>query len=550
MNKIFKRIFSFPVIAIELIITSFGANFFALIPAIFVILVLQKYLSYGVDETLITLASGTIIAIILEYIFRRLRYQIVRKLNNKFDYQIDNQVFTTAISSKLTFLGQIPVSTIRGVFSSPEQIRQIYSAANICAFLDAPFAIIFIIALYFISPLICYFTVAITLVLSFAVLTQLIGLRVLGRELNKENNAKIQLSNNVIATPDTIRVFDCSGYLQKKWELITNSLLSLHSRILDRQNSVQTAIKAAAGLLTVVVISTGAVLVVTQQLDVGSMIGANILAARVFAPIVAVFQQADGWIKAEHASQTVSDFVRLPLEKTDGTALTSYTGSIEFKDVSYNYPAATNILIESLNFTVKAGEVLFISGKNGSGKTTLAKIITGLIEPVSGYLSIDGINMKQISLDWWRTQIIYLPQEPGFFDGTIRDNFLAYKNNLNIGEIRKLLASVGLVDLVDKTIGGLDQFINGGGTTISLGVRRRIALARALSYDGQLVVLDEPTEGIDSLGATHVYKIMTELSRRGKTVIVCSHDREIMKGAHHFIDLDEKPSPIMKTIKI
>ena len=119
MNKIFKRIFSFPVIAIELILTSFGANFFALIPAIFVILVLQKYLSYGVDETLITLASGTIIAIILEYIFRRLRYQIVSKLNNNFDYQIDNEVFTTAISSKLTFLGQIPVNTIRGVFSSP-----------------------------------------------------------------------------------------------------------------------------------------------------------------------------------------------------------------------------------------------------------------------------------------------------------------------------------------------------------------------------------------------------------------------------------------------
>jgi ATP-binding cassette subfamily C protein LapB len=193
--------------------------------------------------------------------------------------------------------------------------------------------------------------------------------------------------------------------------------------------------------------------------------------------------------------------------------------------------------------------VLCIYGKNGAGKSTLAKIISGIIEPTNGYVSVDGINLQQLSPYWWWETIIYLPQEPQFLDGSIRDNFLAYKSDLNSSDIRKLLESVGLNNIFDKTVGGLDQLINGGGTHMALGVRRRLALARALAYDGPLVILDEPTEGIDSLSANDVYNIMTDLSHRGKTLIVCSRDREIMRGSHHFIDLDEKPKPIMKTVK-
>ena len=111
------------------------------------------------------------------------------------------------------------------------------------------------------------------------------------------------------------------------------------------------------------------------------------------------------------------------------------------------------------------------------------------------------------------------------------------------------MVEVGLEALADESPGGLNQTVGKGGFHFSLGVRRRLALARALSHDGPLAILDEPTEGIDATGASYVYKIMNEMVRNGKTIIACSHDREIIRGAHLFLDLNERPQPTIKDIK-
>jgi ATP-binding cassette subfamily C protein LapB len=548
MKRILTKLSSNPKIAVELTFVSLAANLLALIPPIFVILVLNRYVSYGVDATLITLASGTMIAIIFEYFFRRIRYHFATRLNDRVETQLGDRVFEKAIQAKVGYLNQIPSGTFRGIFSSVDQIDKTYSATNICTFFDAPFALLFLVALYFICPPISYLTLGLIVLLSVIVLAQLIGLRKLGRNLNITNALKGQVSNDVIELPETVRLFDVEASLREKWQKHRKIIDGLQALISDRQNRTQTIIRAFSGVLTVIVISAGALLVVEGKLDVGAMIGANILAARALTPIISICQQAEGWVVAEHSHHTLADFDRLPVEKLEGTAITSYSGAIDFREVSFSYPAAQVPLIEKLNFSLRPGEVLCISGKNGAGKSTLAKMIAGLIEPSVGYVLIDGINLGQVSLDWWRRQIIYLPQEPKFLDGTIRDNFMGYKKDLTAGEIRQLLTEVGLSDLVDKTVGGLDQKLNGSGSNISLGVRRRIALARALSHRGQLVVLDEPTEGIDALGASSVYAVMNQLSQEGKSLIVFSHDREILSGAHHFIDLDDGPDAIMKTV--
>ena len=178
----------------------------------------------------------------------------------------------------------------------------------------------------------------------------------------------------------------------------------------------------------------------------------------------------------------------------------------------------------------------------------MAKLLTGLLDPSKGQILAGGIDLQQIAPDWWRQQIMYLPQEPYFMNGSIRENFNAFNPDLTAQEIRKLLVDVGLESLADESPGGLDQPVGKAGTNFSLGVRRRLALARALSHDGPLAILDEPTEGIDAIGASYVYRIMNDMVRNGKTIIACSHDREIIRGAHLFLDLDERPRPIIKDI--
>ena len=549
MKRIFKYLVSHPIISCELLGLSLAANVLALVSPVFVILVLNRYVSYGVDATLITLASGTAVAIIFEYLFRRLRFRSAARIGHPGFEALDNQIFQKTSQAKIGYLNRIPKNILRGVFNSNDEIKSIYSPTNLCVFLDAPFAILFLFALYLICPPILYLVVVVISILAAIVLVQLGGLRVLGRSLNKENSSKSRLINEVIALPETLRLFDNSERLATQWSSVSETFDKSQNKMSDRKDRSQTIIRSFSSILTVLVISLGAVLVVDGQLDVGAMIGANILATRAMGPVISLCQQAEGWGRAEQAFQTIADFDRLPIAKSDGTAINNYAGNIQFRDVSFSYTTSESPLIERLNFSLEPGEVLCISGSNSSGKTTIANLISGLLEPNQGFVTVDGINLQQISQNWWRQQIIYLPQEPDFFAGTIRDNFLAFNPEITAGEIRTLMIRVGLGEFVDKTVGGLDQIISGPERKISLGIRRRIALARALTHDGNLVLLDEPTEGIDGEGAASVYSVMNELSRQGKTLIICSHDTTILKGAHHVLDLDDGREANMHSVQ-
>ena len=548
MKRLLKQLALTPSTTAALLFSSFAANILALVPAIFVILVLNRYVTYGVDATLVTLASAALLSIVFEFIFRQIRYSTAQNLDFDGQDQLNNRVFVRVARSKLSFLGRIPDSTLRGLFGCIEQLRGAYSPASICSFLDAPFALLFLFVLYLISPPLALVTAIVMGALALVIFIQFSGLREVGRSINKLSALKGQITTNVIETPETIRVFDLSGFVQKKSEKASETLNELQSRLSGRQNLIQTTIKAFTGILTVAVITVGAVLVVDGHLDIGEMIGANILAARALAPVVALCQQTESWRRADQAKQTIDDFERVPFEKMDGSAFEAYSGNLDFKEISFNYPTRETPVIEKLSLSLGSGEVLCVTGANGSGKTTLTKLIVGLLEPSEGYISADAVNLKQLSLEWWRRQIIYLPQEPSFLEGSIRENFQALCDEISDAEIRNLLAQVGLDEEIDKSVGGLDQILNTSGSTLSLGVRRRLSLARALTNGGKLAILDEPTEGIDANGAAHVYDVMSSLSKAGITLIICSHDNTVLRGAHHVLDLDDGERPVMRTV--
>ena len=116
----------------EMLLASLFGNLLALVSPIFVILVLNRYIAHGVDTTLATLAIGTVIAIILEYIFRRVRYRFAEVLNENADKQQDISAFDAARNSKIFPFSQIPSETVRDIISSTDSIRQVYSPSNIC----------------------------------------------------------------------------------------------------------------------------------------------------------------------------------------------------------------------------------------------------------------------------------------------------------------------------------------------------------------------------------------------------------------------------------
>ena len=224
MKRLLRQLALKPSTTVALLFSSFAANILALVPAIFVILVLNRYVPYGVDATLVTLASAAFLSIVFEFVFRRLRYSTAAEIDFDGQDQLNNRIFVRVTRSKLGLLGQIPAGTLRGLFGGVEQLRAAYSPASICSFLDAPFALLFLFALYLISPPLCLVTALVISALVLLILLQLNGLSELGRSINKVSTVKGQLASNAIETPETLRVFDLAGFVQKKSERLKRRL--------------------------------------------------------------------------------------------------------------------------------------------------------------------------------------------------------------------------------------------------------------------------------------------------------------------------------------
>jgi ABC-type transport system involved in cytochrome bd biosynthesis fused ATPase/permease subunit len=126
---------------------------------------------------------------------------------------------------------------------------------------------------------------------------------------------------------------------------------------------------------------------------------------------------------------------------------------------------------------------------------------------------------------------------------TIKENILSPNPSLGEKKLEGIIGIVGLKMFFDHSEKGLDTVVTNYGLDLSLGIRCRIALARALVNDGQVVLLDEPTAGMDSWGCSMVYKLMNDFIVSGKTIIVASHDKYILQGAKYILNLDSKPVP-------
>jgi ATP-binding cassette subfamily C protein LapB len=237
------------------------------------------------------------------------------------------------------------------------------------------------------------------------------------------------------------------------------------------------------------------------------------------------------------------EFFKMHQERLEGSALREYKGGLQFKDVGFGFPKSSTPLFESLSLNLESGSILVVVGANGSGKTTLARMIVGLIDPRRGHILVDGVDLAQVVPEWWRKQIVYLPQEPRFLSASIRDNLLAFNPDLDDTAIGRLIDTAGLRRFIDESPEGIDSLLVGNGENLSLGMRRRLSLARALATDGMLAVLDEPTEGLDVAGRKQVYAVMNDLASRGCSIVAFTDDPNIMKGVRFVLDLNTKPVP-------
>ncbi len=548
MKELFRRLSSKPGLATELVAASLFANVLALATPLFVIQVLNRYIAHGVDATLATLASGVLIAIALEFAFRQVRLRLARGVSVTPDERSSMAGYAVLVQAKPAVLERIPPGARSEIVNGATAIETAYGATNIAAVLDVPFAFLFIFVLFLLNPIISGIVAAFVLAVFVIGTISAYALRKPTRALLETSGPGNALVSTAIGELDMVRAFNAGGFLLGAWEKHTRMAQGLRRFVVSRQGLLQTITQSSTAMMSVCVISVGASLVVSGDFDVGAMIGANILGSRALMPISRFAQLGEVFAKARQSLDLLREFTKVPLEASTGSAKRKYDGGLELRDLAFAYPGSSGPLFESLSLKLGPGMVLVVSGANGTGKTTLARLLVGLLEPNRGQILADGLELKQMLPKWWRRQLIYLPQEPAFLNASIAENLRLANPDMDDQALNRVIDAVGLRHFLDESPKGFETPIIGNGRHLSRGIRRRLALARALASDGTLAILDEPTEGLDGEGCAAVYAIMNELVKQGRTIIVFSHDPTIVKGAAAILDLNSKPVPRIGTL--
>jgi len=204
--------------------------------------------------------------------------------------------------------------------------------------------------------------------------------------------------------------------------------------------------------------------------------------------------------------------------------------ALELENVSYQYPQNKDLSLQDINIEIKFGQTIGFVGSSGSGKSTLIDIIIGLLEPVKGKISIDGVDYLGC-LRGWQNKIGYVPQTIYLSDESLRRNIAFGLSDDEIDEsaVWRAIESAQLIEFVNSLPEGLDVIVGERGVRLSGGQRQRIGIARALYHDPQILVLDEATSALDSLTEAEVMEAINNFHGE-KTILIVAHRLSTIKS--------------------
>jgi ATP-binding cassette subfamily C protein CydD len=220
------------------------------------------------------------------------------------------------------------------------------------------------------------------------------------------------------------------------------------------------------------------------------------------------------------------------------TALPSTTApAIRFAGVSCRQESGRGSL-SGITLDLPAGSFTAVAGASGSGKSTLARLLAGLLQPENGMITVDGVDLRLIATKPWHARMAWVSQHPVFFKGTIRDNLLLAAPAADDRALGTALDAAGAAPFIEQLPEGLDTPLGDRGAGLSGGELRRLAVARALLRKATLVVLDEPTAGLDRESELLVVQSIRRLAA-GRTVLAISHREAVIAAADRVALLNE-----------
>ncbi|UFN42681.1 ABC transporter ATP-binding protein [Nocardioides okcheonensis] len=288
-----------------------------------------------------------------------------------------------------------------------------------------------------------------------------------------------------------------------------------------------------------VVVGLGVWSLTTDRLTLGGLLAFLALLMQCFGPVRTLADLLPDLYSASAGVERVVELLDEPAggDRADATPLPRGPGALSVREATYAYPGTSRPALDRLSLEVAAGEVVAVVGPSGSGKSTLGRLLSRQLVADSGVVAIDGHDVAKRTAASVRDVVTVVHQEQLMLDASVHDNLALGRPDATRAEVRAAARDAGAHDFVEALPHGYDTRIGQRGRSLSGGQRQRLAVARALLRPGRVLVLDEPTTGLDADAARRLMEALTT-GPRDRTILVLTHDPLVLEHVDRVVRLD------------
>ncbi len=291
------------------------------------------------------------------------------------------------------------------------------------------------------------------------------------------------------------------------------------------------------GIASIIIMGVGSMQIAKGAMTVGDFFAFTLYLGFLVAPIVQMGNIGSQITEGFAGLDRMEEVLNIPTEERENAhELEEIEGHLKFNDVSFSYDPKVPVL-KNISFDMPAGSVTALVGTSGSGKSTIAGLTASFISPITGYVSVDNINLNDVSLSSYRNQLGVVLQDDFLFDGSIRENIMFSNLDASEDDLNRAVTHAHIHEFSDRFPEGLDTFVGERGVKLSGGQQQRIAIARALLANPRILILDEATSSLDTESEAYIQEGLKHLLA-GRTTLVIAHRLSTIRQADQILVIE------------
>ncbi len=507
-------------------VASITLSALTIIPPMLVMTVVDRVVTHHSLSTLVLLSTILLITTMYETLLGYARRELVQVVSTRVDARLHLHVFNRLLGLPLDYFEKNPAGQINYRLMQVWKIREFLTGKLMGTFLDM-FTLVFLVPLLFwMEPTLAWIVLVCAVVIALVIMAFLPALRKVIGKLTAAESEKASTMVETVHGIRTVKSLALEPQRRSEWDERTAKAGKLKLQAGRLANWPQTIINPIESFIQRGVIMIGAYIAMqdTSGIAVGGLVAFMMLGSRVTQPLVGLARLIEDFEDVRASIGQVAAVLNNPNETAamQGGLRPKFKGDVTFEGLNFTYPGSKLPALDKVSFEVPAGTMLGVVGRSGSGKSTITRLLQGINREYSGFLKIDGVELREINLTHLRRSFGVVLQDNFLFRGTVRDNITAGRPGLTLEDVVKASRLAGAEEFIERLPQGYDTWIEEGSANLSGGQRQRLAIARAVIADPRLMILDEATSALDPESEALVNANLTRLGK-GRTMVIVSH---------------------------